>query len=97
MLPFHFVRRAAYDSFSLKMACRASSEFRPGEKVISFDYFDLGGKILTDKGSEFSGRFIFGAVSKVRGLMASKNFIHAEWKSNLATALEVFVQEKLKK
>jgi len=96
--PFHFVRRTTYDAFWLKLACRAGAEFRPGEKVISLDSLDRGGKISTDKGSEFFGRFIFGAdgaVSKVRGLLASKNFIHTEWKSNLATALEVFVPNRL--
>ena len=95
--PFHFVRRTAYDSFWLKMACRTGAEFRAGEKFISFDYSDSGGKISTDKGNEYFGRFIFGAdgaVSKMRGLLASKNFIHAEWKSNLATALEVFVPRR---
>jgi len=95
--PFHFVQRTAYDSFWLKLACRAGAEFRAGEKVISLDYLDWGGKISTEKGSEFFGRFIFGAdgaISKVRGLLASKNFIHTEWKSNLATALEVFVPSR---
>lgn len=95
--PFHFVQRTAYDSFWLKMACRAGAEFRAGEKVNSLDNLDLGGKILTDKGSEFCGKFIFGAdgaVSKVRGLLASKNRIDTEWKSNLATALEVFVPSR---
>ncbi len=92
--PFHFVQRNAYDFFWLKMACQAGAEFRPGEKVISLDCLNLGGRISTDKGSSFFGRFIFGAdgaVSNVRGLLASKNFIQTEWKSNLATALEVFV------
>jgi len=95
--PFHFVQRTAYDSFWLKLACQAGAEFRPGEKVISLDYTDLRGKISTDKGSQFFGRFIFGAdgaVSKVRGLLASKKFIHTERKSNLATALEVFVPNR---
>jgi flavin-dependent dehydrogenase len=95
--PFHFVQRTAYDSFWLKMATQAGAEFRSGEKVISLDYLDSGGKISTDKGSEFFGRFIFGAdgaVSKVRGLLASKNLIHPEWKLNLATALEVFVPSR---
>ena len=95
--PFHFVQRTAYDSFWLKMACRAGADFRPGEKVISLDYLDFGGAISTDKGSKFFGRFILGAdgaISKVRGLLASKNFIHTDWKSNLATALEVFVPSR---
>jgi geranylgeranyl reductase family protein len=95
--PFHFVQRTAYDSFWLKLACRAGAEFRPGEKVISLNYLDWGGEISTEKGSEFFARFIFGAdgaVSKVRGLLASKNFIHTEWKSNLATALEVIVPSR---
>ncbi|MBW2407389.1 MAG: NAD(P)-binding protein, partial [Deltaproteobacteria bacterium] len=59
--PFHFVQRTAYDSFWLKLACRAGAEFRAGEKVISLDYLDWGGKISTEQGSEFFGRFIFGA------------------------------------
>jgi len=59
--PFHFVQRDAYDFFWLKMACRAGAEFRPGEKVISLDYSNFEGKISTDRGSEFFGRFIFGA------------------------------------
>jgi geranylgeranyl reductase family protein len=95
--PFHFVQRKAYDFFWLKMACRAGAECRLGEKVISLDCFNWGGKISTDKGCEFLGRFIFGAdgvVSKVRGLLASKHLIQAEWKSNLATALEVFVPNR---
>ena len=92
--PFHFVQRTAYDSFWLKLACRAGADFRPGEKVISLDHLNSGGKITTDKGSEFMGKFIFGAdgaVSNVRGWLASKNFIHSDWKSNLATALEALV------
>ena len=95
--PFHFVQRTAYDSFWLKMACRAGAEFRPGEKFISLEYLDLVGKISTDKGGEYFARFIFGAdgaVSKVRRLLASNNFIHTEWKSNLATALEVIVPRR---
>jgi len=95
--PFHFVQRTAYDSFWLNLACRAGAEFRPGEKVISLDYSEFRGKISTDKGSKFFGRFILGAdgaVSKVRGLLAFNNFIHADWKSNLATALEVFVPSR---
>ena len=95
--PFHFVQRTAYDSFWLQLACQAGAEFRPGEKIISLDYLDGGGKISTDKGGQFFGRFIFGAdgaVSKMRGLLASKNFVHTDWKSNLATALEVFVPSR---
>lgn len=95
--PFHFVQRTAYDSFWLKLACRAGADFRPGEKVISLEHFNSGGKITTDKGSEFLGKFIFGAdgaVSNVRGWLASKNFIHSDWKSNLATALEVLVPRR---
>ena len=92
--PFHFVQRTAYDSFWLKMACQAGAEFRPGEKVISLDYLNAEGIISTDRGSKYFGRFIFGAdgaVSKVRGLLTTKKFIDAKRKSNLATALEVFV------
>ena len=83
--PFHFVQRTAYDSFWLQLACREGAEFRPGEKVISLDFLDGGAKISTDTGGEFFGRYIVGAdgaVSKIRGLLASKNFIHTDWKLN---------------
>ena len=95
--PFHFVQRIVYDSFWLNLACQAGAVFRSGEKAISLDYLNGGGKISTDRGSEFFGRFIFGAdgaVSKVRGLLASKKFIDPERKSNLATALEIFVPNR---
>ena len=95
--PFHFVQRTSYDSFWLKMACRAGARFRPGEKFISLDYSNQEVKILTDLGGEYFANFIIGAdgaVSKVRRLLASKNFIVTEWKSNLATALEVFVPHR---
>ena len=92
--PFHFVQRTSYDSYWLELACRAGAEFRPGEKVISLDHLYSVGKITTDKGGEFWGKFILGAdgaVSRVRGWLTSKKFIKYDWKSNLATALEVLV------
>jgi geranylgeranyl reductase family protein len=95
--PFHFVRRSAYDSFWIDLACRAGAEFRPGERVIALDYLDCETKVSTDRGGEFSGRYILGAdgaISKVRGLLASQNFIDTDWNSNLATALEVFVPNR---
>jgi menaquinone-9 beta-reductase len=95
--PFHFVQRTAYDAFWLKLACQAGAVFRSGEKAVSLDYLRAGVKISTGRGNEFFGRFIFGAdgaVSKVRVLLASKKFIDPERKSNLATALEVFVPNR---
>ncbi|MGB9436565.1 MAG: geranylgeranyl reductase family protein [Desulfobacterales bacterium] len=92
--PFHFVQRTVYDSFWLKMACRAGAQFRSGEKVISLDHFNFGGAVSTGRGSKFYGKFILGAdgaISKVRRWLASRNFIHTGLKSNLATALEIFL------
>jgi len=90
--PFHFVRRNTYDDLWLKMACKAGAEFRSGEKVNAIEY--SGTKVSTDKGTEFYGKFVFGAdgvSSKVRRSLAAKNLIKGEWKANLATALEVFI------
>ena len=95
--PFHFVQRTVYDSFWLKMACRAGAEFRPGEKVISLDHLNFGEAVSTDKGSKFYGKFILGAdgaISKARRWLASENFIHTDLKSNLATALEIFLPSR---
>ena len=52
---------------------------------------------MTDRGGEYFAKFILGAdgaVSKVRRLLASKNFIDTDWKTNLATALEVIVPHR---
>jgi geranylgeranyl reductase family protein len=92
--PFHFTQRKAYDAYWLNMACGAGAEFRGGEKALSLNCSDRGGMIATDRGREYFGRFVLGAdgaVSRVRGLLASKKFIKETRKSNLATALEVFV------
>lgn len=92
--PFHFTQRKAYDAYWLNMACGAGAEFRGGEKALSLNCLNRGGMIATDKGREYFGRFVLGAdgaVSRVRGLLASKKFIKRTRNSNLATALEVFV------
>ena len=90
--PFHFVERRAYDSFWLKMALEAGAHFRPNEKVVSFDH--SAKKILTSKGHEFHGNFIFGAdgaLSRTRQLLNKRGLIKSDWKPGLATAFEVAI------
>jgi geranylgeranyl reductase family protein len=92
--PFHFTQRKTYDAYWLKMACKAGAEFRGGQKAVSLNCLQRGGMIATDSGRKYFGRFVLGAdgvLSKVRGLLASKNFIKGKNKSNLATALEVLI------
>ncbi|NNL75880.1 MAG: NAD(P)-binding protein, partial [Desulfobacterales bacterium] len=74
--PFYFVDRSAYDFYWIKMAREAGAEFKSDEKVISLD--PLKNQIFTNKGNEFSGKFISGAdgaLSKVKKLLSPKGFI----------------------
>ncbi len=93
--PFHFTERRVYDDFWLKLACQAGAEFRPGEKVTAVDRSSR--KVSTANGNEFYGKFIFGAdgaLSKVRKSLSLKKAMGTQWRTNLATALEVFISEE---
>ena len=92
--PFHFTERRVYDDFWLKLACQAGAEFRSGEKVTAIDCSSR--KVSTAKSNEFCGKFIFGAdgaLSKVRKSLTLNKAMGAQWRANLATALEVFISE----
>jgi len=94
--PFHFVDRPLYDSFWLNTARKAGAEFRSGDKVISLDLSK--NQVITASGQRYSGTYILGAdgvPSRLLRLLTAGGFIKNEKKSELATALEVFVSRGL--
>jgi len=93
--PFHFVHRKTYDHHWLKMAQEAGAEFKAGEKIVSLDFSSK--QITTENGRRFFGNFIFGAdgaLSWTRRFLSAKGVIKSDWKSELATTLEVFIPKR---
>ncbi len=90
--PFHFVHRKTYDQYWLKKAREAGAEFKAGEKIIALDLSRK--QITTENGRQFVGNFIFGAdgaLSWTRRFLSAKGVIESDWKSELATTLEVLI------
>ena len=92
-IPFLFVDRKIYDSFLLDKAREAGAEIIEGEKVKAVDFSTM--EVVTSTGKGFSSRFIVGADgvnSVIRKELFSAGRVDAhDWKRNLATGLEVFV------
>ena len=92
-IPFLFVDRKIYDSFLLGKAREAGAEIIEGEKVQAVDFSTT--EVVTSTGKRFSSRFIVGADgvnSVIRKELFSAGRVDAhEWRRNLATGLEVFV------
>lgn len=92
-IPFLFVDRKIYDSFLLDKAREAGAEIIEGEKVQAADLSTM--EVVTSTGKRFSSRFIVGADgvnSVIRKELFSAGRVDAhDWKRNLATGLEVFV------
>ena len=90
--PFNFIDRQVYDSFWLKLACKAGAEFRPGTKVVSLDRSKH--QVITRNGQRYSARFIIGAdgaPSRLHKLLTTGGDMQRRKKSGLATALEYIV------
>jgi geranylgeranyl reductase family protein len=90
--PFHFVHRKTYDQYWLKKAREVGAEFKAGEKIIALDLSRK--QITTENGRQFVGNFIFGAdgaLSWTRRFLSAKGVIESDWKSELATTLEVLI------
>lgn len=93
--PFHFVHRKTYDHYWLKKACAAGVEFKAGEKIVALD--PARKQVTTESGRRFVGKFIFGAdgaLSRTRRLLSAQGVIEADWKSELATTLEVLIPNR---
>jgi len=92
-IPFFFVDRKIYDSFLLEKAREAGAEIIEGEKVQAVDFSTT--EVVTSTGKRFRSRFIVGADganSVVRKELFSAGRVDAhQWRRNLATGLEVFV------
>lgn len=90
--PFHFVERRSYDLFWLNIAQAAGAEFKAGEKVVDVDPYE--GRIKTNEGNVYHGRFIIGAdgvFSNIRTRLIQKGLIRDTWDSGLGTALELLI------
>ena len=90
--PFHFVHRKAYDHHWLTLAREAGAEFKAGQKIVALDCAKK--QITTESGRHFFGNYIFGAdgaLSRTRRFLSAKGVIEPDWKSELASTLEVFV------
>jgi len=94
--PFYFIDRQVYDSFWLKMACKAGADFRSGDKVISLD--PSKNQVLTGNGHRYSARVIIGAdgaPSRLHRLLTAGGYIKNRKNSGLATALELVLSSDL--
>jgi len=90
--PFHFVRRNTYDHYWLNKAREAGAAVKAGEKIVSLD--PARSRITTKSGRQFVANFILaadGALSWTRRLLATKGVIEPDWKSEMATTLEVLI------
>jgi geranylgeranyl reductase family protein len=90
--PFHFVHRKTYDQYWLKKAREAGAEVRAGDKIVSLD--PTRRQVTTESGRQFVANFILGAdgaMSLTRRLLSTKGVIEPDWKSELATTLEVLI------
>ena len=90
--PFHFVQRKTYDQYWLKKARAAGVEFKAGEKIVALD--PARKQVRTESGRRFVANFILaadGALSRTRRLLSTKGVIEPDWKSELATTLEVLI------
>ena len=90
--PFHFVHRKTYDQYWLKKAREAGAEVKTGEKIVSLD--PARRQVTAESGRQFIANFILGAdgaLSLTRRLLSIKGVIEPDWKSELATTLEVLI------
>jgi geranylgeranyl reductase family protein len=93
--PFYFVHRKTYDQYWLKKAREAGAEFSAGEKMVSLD--PLGRQVTTESGRQFVANFILaadGALSRTRRLLSTQGVIEPDWKSGMATTLEVLIPNR---
>jgi geranylgeranyl reductase family protein len=90
--PFHFVHRNTYDQYWLEKARGAGAEFKAAERIVGLDPAQK--QVTTQSGRQFVADFILGAdgaLSWTRRLLSTKGVIEPDWKSELATTLEVFI------
>jgi geranylgeranyl reductase family protein len=90
--PFHFVQRKTYDHHWMKAAMEAGAEFQPGEKLVSLNLST--NQVTSESGKHYKAKFVLGAdgvLSRVRRILTARGVITQNWKSHLASTLEVFV------
>jgi len=93
--PFYFVHRKTYDHYWLKKAREAGAEFSAGEKMVSLD--PVRRQVTTESGRQFVANFILaadGALSRTRRLLSANGVIDPDWKSELATTVEVLIPNR---
>lgn len=90
--PFHFVNRNLYDLQWLQKATAAGATVFFEESAVSIDFAD--GKISTQTGKHFWGRFIIaadGVFSHIRSVLSRQGLINGRSMQDIAAALEIFV------
>jgi menaquinone-9 beta-reductase len=88
--PFRFVDRPVFDALLVGVAVARGAEFLPGRAVESCDA--ASGLVRLRGGGELSGRFVIGADganSVTRRALGPEGFVRAQWRRNLAAAIEV--------
>lgn len=94
-LPFHFVERYDYDNFLLQKALGQGARMISGERISSVDV--LKGMVAARSGRKFRARIIIGADgvnSSVRRNFPVDLFEREDWKNNIASAHEIFVNRE---
>ena len=90
--PFHFVNRNRYDLQWLQKATAAGAAVFFEERAVSIDF--AAGKISTQTGKHFWGRFIIaadGVFSHIRSVLFRQGMINGRSRQDIAAALELFV------
>jgi geranylgeranyl reductase family protein len=93
--PFYFTKRGVYDALWLEMAQKAGAEFIAGERVVALD--TSNNKLTTGRGDEYFGNYILGAdgaLSRTRQLLSAAGYIKRDWRSGMATTLEVYIPNR---
>jgi len=91
-IPLRFVERHNYDNFLLKKAQNKGATIAENERIVSIDIFK--GLVATLSGQKFAAKIIIGADgvnSTVRRSFPVDLFGREDWKGNVASAHEIFV------
>lgn len=91
-IPLRFVDRYDYDNFLLQKALNTGANIIEGERIVSIDI--LKGMVSTLSGHKFAAKIIIGADgvnSTIRRNFPVDLFGREDWKGNVASAHEIFV------
>jgi geranylgeranyl reductase family protein len=91
-IPLRFVERYDYDNFLLHKALNSGTNIIEGDRIVSIDI--LKGMVVTLSGHKFEAKIIIGADgvnSTVRNNFPVDLFGREDWKGNVASAHEIFV------